>query len=424
MIDKTNLIVSEVAENIKGSEILKIAAEVKALISTGVKVNNLTVGDFNPDIFPIPSELKEEIIKAYHENITNYPAANGVEELRIAVSNLLKNRKGLDYHPDDILISGGARPIIYSFYETIIDPEDVVVFAVPSWNNNHYTYLNKAKSIVIEGKAENNFMPSAADIRPFVKEATMIALCSPQNPTGTVFSKEGLEEICDMILAENERRTETQKPLYLMFDQIYWELTMKGTEHYNPVVLRPEMKNYTVFIDGISKSLSATGVRVGWGFGPSKVIAKMKALLTHVGAWSPKAEQVAVAHFLNNESAYASFIEEQREKIYLRLKGLYDGFQLLKSEGFAVDAIAPQAAIYLTVKIDLKGKTTPEGLQLTTMSAVNSYVLNEAKLALVPFFAFGANQEMPWFRLSIGTCALEDIEQIISNLRMALSKLR
>lgn len=423
MINKDNLIVSDLAENIKGSEILKIAAEVRALIATGVKVNNLTVGDFDPAIFPIPTALKEEIIKAIQNDITNYPAANGVEELRNAVSVLLKERKGMEYSPEDILVSGGARPIIYSFYETIIDPSDTVIFAVPSWNNNHYTYLNKAKSVVIEGKPENNFMPSAADIKPYLQEATMVALCSPQNPTGTVFSKEGLEEICDLILAENNRRGDSEKPLYLMFDQIYWELTMKDTVHYNPVSLRPEMKNYTVFIDGISKSLSATGVRVGWGYGPTKVIAKMRALLTHVGAWAPKAEQIATANFINNKTAYSSYIEEQREKIYVRLKGLYDGFQMLKSEGFNVDAIAPQAAIYLTVKLDLRGKKTAEGNVLTTMEDVNRYILNKAQIALVPFYAFGANPEMPWFRLSVGTCDVSDIDMIISNLRNALSKL-
>lgn len=423
MINKDNLIVSQKAENIKGSEILKIAAEVKALIAKGVKVNNLTVGDFDPSIFPIPAELKAEIIREYQNDVTNYPAANGVEELRNAVSVLLKERKGLDYSPEDVLISGGARPIIYSIYETVIDPGDTVVFAVPSWNNNHYTYLNKANAVVIEGKPENNFMPSAADIQPHIETATLVALCSPQNPTGTVFTKEGLEEICDLILAENNRRGADEKPLYLMFDQIYWELTMKDTVHYNPVVLRPEMKNYTIFVDGISKSLSATGVRVGWGFGPTKVIAKMKSLLTHVGAWSPKAEQIATASFLNNKTAYVSFIEAQREKIYIRLKGLYDGFQTLKNEGFNVDAIAPQAAIYLTVKLDLIGKTTADGMVLSNMEEVNRYILNEAKIALVPFFAFGADREMPWFRLSVGTCGENDINTIVDNLREALSKL-
>ncbi|MCO5267453.1 MAG: aminotransferase class I/II-fold pyridoxal phosphate-dependent enzyme [Brumimicrobium sp.] len=415
--------VSKLADQLIGSEIIKLSGEVNKLIGQGEKIFNLTIGDFNPNYFPIPDELKAEILKAYQSNITNYPAANGVIELRNAVSAFQKRRAGVTYTSDEILISGGARPIIYSVYATLVDPNDTVVFAVPSWNNNHYTYLNQAKSVVIEGKPENNFMPSAVDIKPYVKEATLIALCSPQNPTGTVFTKEGLEEICDLILAENHRRDEQTKPLYLLFDEIYWELMMDGVEHYNPVKLRPEMKNYTIFVDGISKSLSATGIRVGWGMGPEKVISKMKSLLTHVGAWAPKAEQIATANFLLNENAYDQFISEQRSKINLRLNGLYKGLKSLHTKGLNIDVIAPQGAIYLTIKLDLIGKMTPQGERLSNMKEVFEYILNQAKIALVPFYAFGTNHDLPWFRLSVGTLALEDIDKIIANLEEALEKL-
>jgi aspartate aminotransferase len=416
--------VSRLAEGIIGSEILKIAAEVKALIGQGEKIYNLTVGDFDSKVFPIPTELKQEIIKAYENDFTNYPAANGEKELRDVVSNLLKVRGNIDYSADDILVTSGARPILYSAFATLVDPQDTIIYAVPSWNTNHYTYLNSAKSVVIVGTPENNFMPSAADIQPSIQEASVVALCSPQNPTGTVFTKEGLEEICDVILAENKRRGADAKPVYLIFDQIYWELTMKGTEHYNPVVLRPEMRAYTVFVDGISKSLSATGVRVGWCYGPTYVINKMKSLLSHIGAWAPKPEQVATAKYLANLEVYGKFIDSQREKIYTRLSGLYAGFQELKKQGFDVDAVAPQAALYLTVKFALHGKTTANGKVLAETKDITSYLLNEAKIAVVPFYAFGADTNSPWYRISIGTCEVEDISQIIANLQAALEKLK
>lgn len=416
--------VSQLAENIVGSEIIKLAGEVKALIAQGKKIHNLTIGDFNPEQFPIPKGLKDEIIKAYQDNQTNYPPANGIEALRNEVSDLLKTRGHIDYSPEEILIMGGARPIIYSIYSAIVDPGDTVVYTVPSWNNNHYSYLHSAKSFVVEGKVGNNFMPTAEDILPAIEEASLIALCSPQNPTGTVFSREGLAAICDLILEENKRRGEKRKPVYLLFDQIYWELTMNGTEHHNPVVLRPEMKKYTLFIDGISKSLSSTGVRVGWAFGPKSIIDKIKSINSHVGAWAPKAEQTGLANFMAEKTEYVAFIEAQREKIYTRLKGLYDGFQTLKSEGFKVDAISPQAAIYLTIKFDLKGKTTTDGKVLSDTKEITRYILNEGKLAVVPFYAFGTSSDSPWYRLSVGTCALEDIPKIIHNLREALSQLK
>ena len=415
--------VSKIAENIIGSEIIKLAGEVNEKIKQGEKIYNLTIGDFNPEEFPIPTELKQYIIDEYSTNQTNYPTADGMIELRTAVSNLLKQRGQLDYKPDEILIAGGARPIIYGIFKALVDPKDTVIFAVPSWNNNHYTYLNGAKSVVIEVSPEENFMPSAKDIKPYISDASFIALCSPQNPTGTVFKKEKLEEICDLILEENKKRLPTQKPVYLMYDQIYWALTFGNTKHYNPVSLRPEMKEYTVFVDGISKSLSATGVRVGWSMGPKFIINKMKAILTHVGAWAPKAEQLATAKYLSDLDIYDKFIESQKTKISLRLDGFYKGFQDLKTEGFKVDVITPQAAIYLTVQFNLIGQKTNEGKILQTTSDITKYLLDEAKLAIVPFSAFGSSADSSWYRLSVGTCKIGEIEIIIKNIKNALSKL-
>lgn len=415
--------VSKIAENIIGSEIIKLAGEVNEKIKQGEHIYNMTIGDFNPKEFPIPTELKQYIVDAYFDNQTNYPPADGMLELRNAVSNLLKERGELDYKNDEILIAGGARPLIYSIFKALVDAGDKVIFAVPSWNNNHYSYLNFAESIVIEATPEHNFMPRASDIAPFIKEATLVALCSPQNPTGTIFTKEGLSEICDVIIAENKRRGPDEKPVYLMYDQIYWALTFGDNKHYNPVSLNPEMKPYTVFVDGISKSLSATGVRVGWSMGPKLIIDKMKAILTHVGAWAPKAEQVATAKYLADLKLYDAFIVEQKKEIIARLDGFYKGFQLLKNEGFKVDAITPQAAIYLTIKFDLHGLKTAEGIELKTTKDITKYILDEAKLAVVPFYCFGADDNSPWYRMSVGTCKVSDVEHVINGLRNALKKL-
>jgi aspartate aminotransferase len=414
--------VSEMAENLVGSEIIKLAGEVKEKIKQGEKIYNLTIGDFNPQLFPIPDELKNEIISAYQNDETNYPAANGILELRESVSRYLHTREGLEYDADQILISGGARPLIYATYQTILDPEDTVLFPVPSWNNNHYCHLTRAKQILIEATAENNFMPTAADLKPHISEANLIALCSPLNPTGTTFSESGLEEICDLIIEENKKRGDTRKPVYLMFDQIYWSLTHGETRHYDPVSINPDMKNYTIYIDGISKSFAATGVRVGWAFGPEKLILKMKAILSHIGAWSPKAEQVATANYLDNDDATDEYLFSFKNNISKRLNAFYDGFTKLK-EDFPVEAIPPQAAIYLTVKFDLIGKTTADGKLLETTADVTQYLLDEAGLAIVPFYAFGASKKSPWYRLSVGTSVYEEIDELFERLKVALSKL-
>ena len=208
-----------------------------------------------------------------------------------------------------------------------------------------------------------------------------------------------------------------------MYDQMYWHLTYGDIEHYNPVSLRPEMRNYTVFNDAITKVFAATGVRVGWSLGPTEIINKMKAILTHLGAWAPMAEQKAVAYYLGNRDAIKKYLSHFKKEIEERLRSIYDGFMSLKKEGLTVDAITPEAAIYLTIKIDLVGKTTNEGKLLENQNDVTGYILNEAKLAVVPFYAFGASRNSAWYRLSVGTCRKNEIDEMIDKLREALKKL-
>ncbi|MCY1531912.1 Aspartate aminotransferase [compost metagenome] len=297
-----------------------------------------------------------------------------------------------------------------------------MLYPGPSWNNNHYCHLSSANGVAIETTVENNFMPTAAQLKPHLKGATLLALCSPLNPTGTMFSEEQLTEICDIIIEENKSRAAGEKPLYIMYDQIYSLLTF-GKAHINPVSLRPELKDYVIYIDGISKCLASTGVRVGWGFGPENIINKMKSLLGHIGAWAPKAEQVAVAEYFSNKTQVDAFLTGFKAQVQASLDTLYEGFQMLKKEGFAVDAVVPMGAIYLTLKIDYIGKTTPEGDLLKNSADVNFYLIREAQTALVPFSAFGNEDNMPWFRASIGGCSLADVRNMIPRIKAALSKL-
>lgn len=414
---------SHLSETLIGSEIVKLGGEIREKIRQGERIYNFTIGDFDPSIFPIPKELEDAIVEAYRKHFTNYPAAEGNLDLREAIHSFTKDEEGLDYSINEILVASGGRPLIYTVFRALCDKGDKIIYAVPSWNNNHYTHFVGGEHIVIEAKAENNFMPTASAIRPYIKEAVLISLCSPQNPTGTTFRKEELENICDMVIEENKRRGDGEKKLYVMYDQMYWHLTYGDIKHYNPVSLRPAMREYTIFIDAISKVFAATGVRVGWGMGPATVISKMKAILTHIGAWAPMAEQKAVAYYLANRDGIKRYLTNFKSEIEERLHRIYNGFSLLKKEGYSVDAIAPEAAIYLTIKIDLVGKKTTEGRLLENQSDVTAYVLNAAGLAVVPFYAFGADRSSSWYRLSVGTCKKEEIEEMIGKLREALLKL-
>jgi aspartate aminotransferase len=414
---------SHLSHTLIGSEIVKLGGEIRERIRKGERIYNFTVGDFDPKIFPIPKELEDGIVEAYRNHFTNYPLGEGNLDLREAVSAFAKQYQGLEYNTDEILIASGGRPLIYAFFRAICDEGDKVIYAVPSWNNNHYTHFVGGEHVVVEARPENNFMLIAEDVRPHIKDAVFMALCSPQNPTGTTFNKEELKAICDLVVEENKRRSDNEKKLYVMFDQMYWQLTYGSTQHYDPVSLNPEMRNYTVYIDAISKAFASTGVRVGWSLGPKIILDKMKAILSHVGAWAPNAEQKAVAKFLYQKEAINSYLKHFKTEVEERLRRIYEGFVELKQQGHNVEAVAPEAAIYLTIKFDLVGKKTSDGKILQTQSEVTSYLLQHASLAVVPFYAFGASNNSPWYRLSVGTCKKEEIDEMLGKLSDALKKL-
>ncbi|HAL94390.1 MAG TPA: aminotransferase [Chitinophagaceae bacterium] len=414
---------SQLAETLIGSEIVRLGGEIKEKIRQGAHIYNFTVGDFDPAIFPIPKELEQGIIEAYQKKQTNYPAAEGNLDLRETLSAFIQERQKLNYSINEIVVAAGGRPLIYTIFRTVCDKGDKVIYAVPSWNNNHYTHFVEGEHVVIETTEQTHFMPTAESIRPHIKNASLLSLCSPQNPTGTTFRKEELEAICDLVLEENSRRGPDEKKLYVMYDQMYWHLTYGSIQHYDPVSLRPAMKEYTIFIDAISKVFAATGVRVGWSMAPAALIQKMKLILTHMGAWAPMAEQKALAGFLSNRVAIDNYLQHFKTALETRLKTIYQGLMQLKAAGMPIDCITPEAAIYLTVKIDLQGKKTDNGSVLETQAAVTSYLLDEASLALVPFYAFGAPANSPWYRLSVGTCKMEEIPVFLQKLEKAIQKL-
>jgi aspartate aminotransferase len=253
--------VSTIAQELAGSLILAIGAEVRALAATGKPICNLTVGDFSPAEFSIPKSLLDGVTAALQAGHTNYPPSDGVEPLRRAISEFYTRRLGLSYALPSVLVTSGARPAIYGAYRVLVDPGDRVVFPVPSWNNNYYSQLIGAEQVTVRCSADTNFLPTAPMLARVLRDARMLVLNSPLNPTGTLFDAETLTEICDLVLAENARRERAggERPLYLLYDQVYWMLTFGDERHVNPVVLRPEMSPYTILIDAISKSFAATG---------------------------------------------------------------------------------------------------------------------------------------------------------------------
>lgn len=411
------------AEALVGSEILAIAAEIRALRGGGAEICNLTVGDFDPAEFRIPDLLEQRIDAALKRGETNYPPSDGLPALRAVVASLYERELGLAIDPKHVVITGGSRPGIYATFQTLVDPGDRVVYPIPSWNNNHYVHLSGAEGVPVQCGAGDAFLPTPAVLEKPLRGARLLALNSPLNPAGTAFSARTLGDICDLVLEENERRAPGERPLYIMYDQVYWMLTFGSVRHVDPVSLRPEIERYTIYVDGISKSLAATGVRVGWIVAPGDLVPRFAGFLGHVGAWAPRAEQVATAEYLDDQQALNGFRAKFVAGLQARLDALHDGLLALAAEGLPIETIPPMGAIYLSARFPLHGTHDPSGETLRTNEQIRRYLLREAGLAMVPFQAFGMRDESGWFRLSVGAVSIKEIGEMLPRLRHALRAL-
>ncbi|MEP6495981.1 MAG: aminotransferase class I/II-fold pyridoxal phosphate-dependent enzyme [bacterium] len=414
---------SKLSAELHGSAILRIAGEVRALVKDGKQLADLTVGDFSSKEFRIPRELEDGIVDALRAGESTYPPPIGLESLRQAVRGFCKRGMGIDFPLESILIAAGARPVIYALYRALVDPGDRVVFGVPSWNNDYYCQLVGAVPVMVDCDVTTGFLPTADALRPVIRGARLLALNSPMNPTGTVFSADQLADICDLVLEENARRGPGERPLFVMYDQVYWMITAGGAKHVDPISLRPAITPYVILVDAISKAFASTGLRVGWAIGPADIIKSMNDIIGHIGAWAPRPEQVATARLLDDQPSVDRYMVNMRREAAARLDTVYHGLSALQRAGLPVECIRPQGAIYISARFPLHGMRTSDGELLDTDDDVRRYLLNAAGLAVVPFSAFGAPPDRGWFRLSIGAVSVAQLEALIPRIDTALRAL-
>ncbi|MFN3200962.1 MAG: pyridoxal phosphate-dependent aminotransferase [Bradymonadia bacterium] len=410
---------SETALGMAASRILVIAYAVKDRIAAGEEVANFTVGDFAPGQFTVPAPLAEGIHKAVDEGHTNYPPADGVLELRQAIRDHYHAVLGLDYPVSSVVVGSGARPVLFAAYQCLINPGEKVICPGPGWNNNNFCQLVGAEQVVVSSRPEDAFMPTAEGLAPHLKDARLLVLCSPMNPAGTMMTEGQLADICDLIIEENRRREAAgERLLYVIYDQVYRMLTYGDRVHHTPVGLRPEMAKYTMFSDAISKCYAATGLRVGWMVGPPMITAKVKALMTHMGAWAPRPEQMATARLLAEPAIVEDYMTDFKAELRGRLDMIADAIKGWQAAGHPVQCIDPQGAFYLSVKFDLVGRPG-----FPDEDAVVAWLL-EHGCAVVPFSAFGyQGDETGWVRFSVGAVSRAQIERCVTRLGSALASI-
>ncbi len=415
---------SVAARGLHESGILQITRGVRARLAKGENIINLTVGDFDPRYFPIPEKMARGIQAAVARGETNYPTPEGILPLRQAISDYVARTAGVRYPVDAIVVCSGGRPVLYGAYRAIINPGDKVMFSVPSWSNDAYSWLTGAESIVIEATGETGFQPTAEMFAPHIGEAAMICICSPANPTGTVMPEQQLADILRAVVEENRKREASGKrPLFVLHDQMYGALVTEGQSHSYPAAVVPESARYVISADGVSKAYAGTGLRLGWMLIPPALGARVRDLLSHAGAWAPKAEQSGVAEFLADEAAVAEYRKEMDARLAERLDALREGFQGLKDEGLPVDFINPQGAIYFSAQFRLHGRTV-DGRKLVTDEDIRMLLLEKPGVAVVPFQAFGVQGETGWFRLSVGSVSMVEIHEMFPRVRALLREVQ
>ena len=415
---------STTVRGLQESGILRITRQVRAMLARGESVLNFTVGDFDPRYFPIPKKLSQLIQSAVARGETNYPNPEGLPALRQSISDYVFRTAGVRYPLDAIVVCSGGRPVLFGAFMAVANPGDKVIFSVPSWQNDSYSWLARAESIVIEATLETGFQPTIEQIRPHLPEAVMLCICSPGNPTGTVMGRKHLREILDAVEAENKTREENrQRPLFILHDQMYGTLVSKGQEHVYPAALVPECARWLISVDGVSKAYAGTGLRLGWMLVPPAVGGRIRDLLSHAGAWAPRAEQAAVAEFLKDSEAIAEFRAEMDAHLAERLEALHAGFEDLKKGGYPVDSINPQGAIYFSAQFRLHGRSLG-GQRIVTDENIRSLILERAGAAMVPFQAFGVRGETGWFRLSAGAVSMDEIRSLFPRLKSLLDEVQ
>jgi aspartate aminotransferase len=259
---------SKIVQGLASSATLAMAAKGKELVAQGQTVYDLSLGE--PD-FATPQHICEVAVAAIHAGRTKYTIASGMSELKRAVADQYNADYGLSYEPAQVVISNGAKHALHNVFFTTLNPGDEVIIPAPYWVSYvELVRLCGAASIIVPTEESQNFKVSAEQLKKAITPKTkMLLLCSPSNPTGAVYRRSELEAIADVVIKHN---------LFVLADEIYGKLVYGNNEFVSFPALRPDLRDRTIVVNGVSKTYSMTGWRVGWTLSPVNVAKKMGEL--------------------------------------------------------------------------------------------------------------------------------------------------
>jgi aspartate/methionine/tyrosine aminotransferase len=387
---------------IVASPTMKVAAEAKRLKAEGINVIDLSVGE--PD-FPTPQNIKDAAKKAIDENHTKYTINSGTVELRKAIINKFKKDNNLDYNLNEIIVSSGAKQSIFNAILATVSKDDEVIVPAPYWvSYPEMISLAEGKTVVIETSEKSGFRITPDQLEKAVTPRTKIfILCNPSNPTGSAYNRQQLEEIAEVVKKFN---------FLVISDEIYEKLLYDSFEFISFASLNDEMKKRTILVNGVSKTYSMTGWRIGYTAGPGEVINAMDKIQSHSTSHASSISQQATIESLNGPHEYLKMMQIEFHK---RRDYLFD--QLYSIKGLS--CYKPEGAFYLFPDFSFYMNRSYNGTTVNNSLELAMYLLNEAKIALVPGSAFGAEGFM---RFSYAT-SLENLSEAVNRLKEALNKL-
>ncbi|MED3783995.1 pyridoxal phosphate-dependent aminotransferase [Geobacillus stearothermophilus] len=374
------------------SATLAITAKAKELKAAGYDVIGLGAGE--PD-FNTPRHILDAAVRAMNEGHTKYTPSGGLPALKAEIIKKFARDQGLEYEPAEVIVCVGAKHALYTLFQVLLDEGDEVIIPTPYWvSYPEQVKLAGGVPVYVEGLEQHDFKITPEQLKQAITPRTKaVIINSPSNPTGMIYTAEELKALGDICL---------EYGLLIVSDEIYEKLIYGGAKHVSIAELAPELKAQTVIINGVSKSHSMTGWRIGYAAGPKEIIKAMTDLASHSTSNPTSiAQYAAIAAYSGPQDP----VEEMRRSFEERLHIIYD--KLVQIPGFT--CVKPQGAFYLFPN----ARKAAEMAGCRTVDEFVAVLLEEAKVALVPGSGFGAPDNV---RLSYAT-SLEALETAVERIR-------
>ncbi len=389
---------------IKPSPTIAVSMKAAELKAQGKNIISLSMGE--PD-FDTPNNIKEAAIKAINNGDTKYTAVDGTPALKNAIIEKLKKDNNLEYKNNQIIVSTGAKQVIYNALMATLNEGDEVIIQAPYWvSYPDMVLLAGGTPVIAESSSENNFKLTPESLeKKITKNTKWIILNSPSNPTGACYNEDELKALANILLKYEN--------VHIMSDDIYEHITFDGLKFKSIAQIEPKLKDRTLVINGVSKAYSMTGWRIGYAAGDEKLIKAMSKIQSQSTSSTTSMGQAAAVEALSGDQSY---VNDSRKIFQMRR----DMIVKLLNEIEGINCNTPNGAFYVFVSCQkILGKKTSCGKILEKDTDFATYLLEEAGVAVVPGVAFGAEG---FFRISYAASE-EFLKDAVSRIKTACEKL-